>query len=114
MISCTTSIPDEKLASIMGCTVKDHTFLAKKPGCKGLAITTSSCWGHCLTWEKPILRPPYIKSFQQACTYNVIKYKTVQLPDCAPGVDPNFTYPVAVSCTCSKGCNMDSTECESI
>lgn len=39
------------LRTFIGCAVREFTFLAKKPGCKGLRVTTDACWGRCETWE---------------------------------------------------------------
>lgn len=39
------------LRSFIGCAVREFTFLAKKPGCGGMHITTDACWGRCETWE---------------------------------------------------------------
>lgn len=39
------------LRTFIGCAVREFTFLAKKPGCKALRITTDACWGRCETWE---------------------------------------------------------------
>ncbi|TDG99282.1 hypothetical protein EPR50_G00209390 [Perca flavescens] len=39
------------LRRFIGCAVREFTFLARKPGCGGLHITTDACWGRCETWE---------------------------------------------------------------
>src|SRR4029434_5739871 len=39
------------LRRFIGCAVREFSFLAKKPGCGGLHITTDACWGRCETWE---------------------------------------------------------------
>lgn len=39
------------LHTFVGCAVREFTFMAKKPGCRGLRITTDACWGRCETWE---------------------------------------------------------------
>ncbi|CAB1456434.1 unnamed protein product [Pleuronectes platessa] len=39
------------LRRFVGCAVREFTFLAKKPGCRGMHITTDACWGRCETWE---------------------------------------------------------------
>ncbi|KAF1579758.1 UNVERIFIED_CONTAM: Glycoprotein hormone beta-5, partial [Eudyptes robustus] len=99
------------LRTFIGCAVREFTFLAKKPGCKGLRVTTDACWGRCETWEKPVLEPPYIESYHRVCTYNETKMMTVKLPKCAPDVDPFYTYPVAIRCDCDI-CSTATTECE--
>lgn len=65
-------------------------------------------WG-----QKPILEPPYIEAHHRVCTYNETKQVTVKLPNCAPGVDPFYTYPMAVRCDCGT-CSTATTECETI
>ncbi|NXM84423.1 GPHB5 protein, partial [Oenanthe oenanthe] len=99
------------LRTFVGCAVREFTFLARKPGCRGLRVTTDACWGRCETWEKPILGPPYIESHHRVCTYNESRMVTVQLPGCAPGVEPSYTYPVATRCHCDI-CSTATTECE--
>ncbi|XP_063804743.1 glycoprotein hormone beta-5 [Pseudophryne corroboree] len=101
------------LKTFIGCAVREFTFLAKKPGCKGLRVTTDACWGRCETWEKPILDPPYIDAYHRVCTYNETKLVTVKLPDCSASVDPFFTYPVAIRCDCGV-CSTSTTECETL
>ncbi|XP_028935104.1 glycoprotein hormone beta-5 [Ornithorhynchus anatinus] len=99
------------LRTFVGCAVREFTFLARKPGCRSLRVTTDACWGRCETWEMPILDPPYIEAHHRVCTYNETKQATVKLPGCAPGVDPFYTYPVAVRCDCGP-CSTATTECE--
>ncbi|XP_044022156.1 glycoprotein hormone beta-5 [Siniperca chuatsi] len=98
------------LRHFIGCAVREFTFLAKKPGCGGLHITTDACWGRCETWEKPVLDPPFIESYQRVCTYNETHLVTVKLPNCQPNVDPTYTYPVALRCDCGV-CLTSTTEC---
>ncbi|KAJ7345271.1 hypothetical protein JRQ81_001221 [Phrynocephalus forsythii] len=101
------------LRTFIGCAVREFTFLAKKPGCKGMRITTDACWGRCETWEKPVLDPPYIEAHHRVCTYNETKLMTVKLPNCLPHVNPFYTYPKAIQCDCDV-CRTTSTECETI
>ncbi|XP_004455386.1 glycoprotein hormone beta-5 [Dasypus novemcinctus] len=110
---CVLSTSSGDLHTFVGCAVREFTFLAKKPGCRGLRITTDACWGRCETWEKPILEPPYIEAYHRVCTYNETKQVTIKLPNCAPGVDPFYTYPVAIRCDCGA-CSTATTECETI
>ncbi|XP_045918517.1 glycoprotein hormone beta-5 isoform X2 [Micropterus dolomieu] len=98
------------LRHFIGCAVREFTFLAKKPGCGGLHITTDACWGRCETWEKPVLDPPFIESFQRVCTYNETRLDSVKLPNCQANVDPTYTYPVALRCDCGV-CLTSTTEC---
>lgn len=39
------------LHGFRGCAVREFSFIAHKPGCRGLRITTEACWGRCHTWE---------------------------------------------------------------
>ena len=48
--------------------------------------------------------------YQRVCTYQDYYYKTFELPDCLPGVDPTVMYPVALSCHCG-GCAMHTSDC---
>ncbi|XP_015230404.1 PREDICTED: glycoprotein hormone beta-5 [Cyprinodon variegatus] len=98
------------LRQFVGCAVREFTFLAKKPGCGGLHITTDACWGRCETWEKPVLEPPFIESYQRVCTYNLSRLVTVKLPNCRNNMDPTYTYPVALKCSCGV-CLTSTTEC---
>ncbi|XP_075883558.1 glycoprotein hormone beta-5 [Nelusetta ayraudi] len=98
------------LRRFMGCAVREFTFLARKPGCGGLHITTDACWGRCETWERPVLEPPFIESHQRVCTYNLTRLVTVRLPNCLPKVDPTYTYTVALRCDCGV-CLTSTTEC---
>ncbi|XP_029350232.1 glycoprotein hormone beta-5-like [Echeneis naucrates] len=107
------SLPRRSAVSLrrfVGCAVREFTFLARKPGCGGLHVTTDACWGRCETWEKPVLDPPYVESHQQVCTYNETRLVTVKLPNCQPNVDPTYTYPVALRCNCGV-CLTSTTEC---
>ncbi|XP_030070459.1 glycoprotein hormone beta-5 [Microcaecilia unicolor] len=101
------------LHTFIGCAVREFTFVAKKPGCRGLRITTDACWGRCETWEKPVLDPPYLEAHHRVCTYNETKLVTLKLPNCGPDVDPFYTYPVAIRCGCDI-CSTASTECETL
>lgn len=57
----------------------------------------------------PSFQSPF-NVFQQVCTYEHVHYKTFELPDCPPGVDPTITYPVALSCHCGL-CDMKKADC---
>lgn len=61
-------------------------------------------------FQKPILEPPFIESYQRVCTYNETRLETVKLPNCQPNVDPTYTYPVALRCDCGV-CLTSTTEC---
>ncbi|XP_072314342.1 glycoprotein hormone beta-5-like [Eucyclogobius newberryi] len=108
--SSSSSSSSVNLRHFTGCAVREFTFLVKKPGCGGLHITTDACWGRCETWEKPMVEPPYIDSFQRVCTYNATRLVTVKLPNCLKHVDPSYSYASALSCGCGL-CKTSTTEC---
>ncbi|XP_029112145.1 follitropin subunit beta [Scleropages formosus] len=74
-----------------------------------ITINTTSCTGWCFS-EYPMHRNSMSPYFQHTCNFKEVTYESVTLPDCPEGVDPNFTYPVALSCECNQ-CNTDTTEC---
>uniref|UniRef100_A0A8B9GNS1 Glycoprotein hormone subunit beta 5 n=1 Tax=Astyanax mexicanus TaxID=7994 RepID=A0A8B9GNS1_ASTMX len=39
------------LRKFIGCAVREFAFIARKPGCGALPVTTDACWGRCETWE---------------------------------------------------------------
>ncbi|XP_077444973.1 glycoprotein hormone beta-5 isoform X1 [Stigmatopora argus] len=100
------------LQGFRGCAVRDFSFVAQKPGCKGLRVTTDACWGRCHTWEKPLPEPPYVHRHHRVCTYALTRYASVRLPACQPAVSPLYHYPVALRCHCAVCTTLDS-ECES-
>uniref|UniRef100_A0AAY4DIK8 Glycoprotein hormone subunit beta domain-containing protein n=1 Tax=Denticeps clupeoides TaxID=299321 RepID=A0AAY4DIK8_9TELE len=92
------------------CEPVNETVSVEKEGCpKCLVFQTSICSGHCLTKE-PVYRSPFSMVYQHVCTYRDVRYETIHLPDCPPGVDPHVTFPVALSCDCSL-CTMDTSDC---
>uniref|UniRef100_A0AAR2KLZ1 Glycoprotein hormone subunit beta domain-containing protein n=2 Tax=Pygocentrus nattereri TaxID=42514 RepID=A0AAR2KLZ1_PYGNA len=92
------------------CEPINETVSVEKEGCpKCLVFQTTICSGHCLTKE-PVYKSPFSTIYQHVCTYRDVRYETVRLPDCPPGVDPHVTYPVALSCDCSL-CTMDTSDC---
>ncbi|XP_029022858.1 glycoprotein hormone beta-5-like isoform X1 [Betta splendens] len=94
-----------------GCAVREFSFVAQKPGCRSLRITTEACWGRCHTWEKPVPEPSYIQRHHRVCTYSRSRYASARLPGCRPPVSPLYHYPVAVHCHCAV-CSTLDTECE--
>ncbi|XP_048884611.1 glycoprotein hormone beta-5-like [Brienomyrus brachyistius] len=99
------------LEAFRGCAVRQFSFLAQKPGCRSLRITTEACWGRCHTWEKPLPEPPYVQRHHRVCTYSRIRYLTARLPACPPHVSPLYPYPLALQCDCAA-CSAQDTECE--
>uniref|UniRef100_A0A8C4TK38 Luteinizing hormone subunit beta n=1 Tax=Erpetoichthys calabaricus TaxID=27687 RepID=A0A8C4TK38_ERPCA len=92
------------------CEPVNETISVEKEECpKCVLITTRICSGYCLTRDflfKSTIAPLY----QHVCSYKEIRYEKIKLPGCPNGVDPYFTYPVAVSCYCSL-CKMDNSDC---
>ncbi|KAL2079713.1 hypothetical protein ACEWY4_025457 [Coilia grayii] len=99
------------LHSFRGCAVRDFSFMAHKPGCRGLRIHTEACWGRCQTWEKPLPEPPYIQRHHRVCTYSRMRHLTARLPGCQPNVSPLYHYPHALQCDCLV-CSSHHTECQ--
>lgn len=64
----------------------------------------------CFPPQDPVLKIPFSNVYQHVCTYRAVHYKTFELPDCPPGVNPVVTYPVALSCHCGR-CTMDTSDC---
>ncbi|XP_015278606.1 PREDICTED: gonadotropin subunit beta-like [Gekko japonicus] len=91
------------------CRPVNTTIAAEKDDCPVcMPITTSICGGYCITREILLNVPsPFI---QRACTYKEVRYETVRLRGCPTGVDPTFTYPMALSCHCDL-CKLDSSDC---
>nr|XP_056719889.1 lutropin subunit beta-like [Euleptes europaea] len=91
------------------CHPVNATIAAEKDECPVcMSVTTAICGGYCETTE--ILFNVLSPHVQRVCTYKEVRYETVRLRGCRPGVDPSFTYPVAVSCHCDL-CNLDSSDC---
>ena len=60
--------------------------------------------------QKPVVEPPFLEVHQRVCTYNQTRVGSARLPGCSPGVEPVYSYPVALSCHCSV-CLTSTTEC---
>ncbi|XP_030628318.1 lutropin subunit beta [Chanos chanos] len=98
------------VSALQPCEPVNETVSVEKEGCpKCLVFQTSICSGHCLTKE-PVYKSPFSTVYQHVCTYRDVRYETLRLPDCPPGVDPHVTFPVALSCDCSL-CTMDTSDC---
>ncbi|KAM9299409.1 lutropin subunit beta-like [Gastrophryne carolinensis] len=101
------------LSAVQGrhkCHLANATISAEKEHCPMcITFTTTICSGYCQTLD-PSYKTALSAFKQHICTYKEIRYDTIKLPDCFPGTDPFFTYPVAVSCDCDH-CKMDYTDC---
>nr|AAS01609.1 luteinizing hormone beta subunit [Channa maculata] len=92
------------------CQLINQTVSLEKDGCpKCHPVETTMCSGHCIT-KDPVIKIPFSNVYQHVCTYRDMYYKTFEFPDCPPGVDPIVSYPVALSCHCSR-CVMDTSDC---
>ncbi|XP_065427055.1 LOW QUALITY PROTEIN: lutropin subunit beta-like [Chrysemys picta bellii] len=86
------------------------TIAAEKDDCPVcVTVATAICSGYCQTKE-PVYKSALAPVSQHVCSYRAVRYETLALPGCPPGVDPAFTFPVALSCHCSL-CPMDSSDC---
>ncbi|XP_034991028.2 lutropin subunit beta-like [Zootoca vivipara] len=92
------------------CRPINATIAAEKEDCLVcMPITTTICSGYCETREMS-LKDERIVFNQRVCTYREVRYETMLLRGCPAGVDPIFTYPVAVSCHCDL-CKVASSDC---
>ncbi|TNN50423.1 Gonadotropin subunit beta-2 [Liparis tanakae] len=92
------------------CYPVNQTVSLEKEGCpKCHLVEATICSGHCTT-KDPVAKIAFNIVYQRACTYLDLYYKKFELPDCAAGVDPVVSYPVALSCSCSR-CSMDTSDC---
>ncbi|KAA0723339.1 Gonadotropin subunit beta-1 [Triplophysa tibetana] len=74
-----------------------------------ITIDTTACAGLCKTQER-VYRSPMVQNYQNTCNFREWTYETYELKGCPLRVDSVFTYPVALSCECSK-CNTDIMDC---
>ncbi|XP_036400148.1 follitropin subunit beta [Megalops cyprinoides] len=92
------------------CGLTNISISVESEECRGcITINTTACAGLCITQE-PVYKSSLAPYIQQTCNFREVAYEKVHLPGCPDGVDPFFTYPVALSCECSQ-CNTDSTDC---
>nr|AIA09918.1 follicle stimulating hormone [Arapaima gigas] len=92
------------------CDLNNITIPLENEECeKCITITTTSCTGWCFT-QDPVYKSSLAPYIQHTCNFKEVAYESAFLPDCPEGVDPHFTYPVALSCECSR-CNTDTTDC---
>lgn len=47
---------------------------------------------------------------QLVCTYDELRFASIRLPGCPPGVDPVVSFPVALSCHCGT-CRLSNSDC---
>jgi hypothetical protein len=98
---------------------------------QGTAVSAGSVGGNCggshghlrlVTWlsECSLLSHSYIQVRvlpaalppvpQPVCTYRELRFASIRLPGCPPGVDPMVSFPVALSCHCGP-CRLSSSDC---
>ncbi|KAM3606078.1 uncharacterized protein V6R79_010357 [Siganus canaliculatus] len=110
LASAAGSFPSGPAFQLPSCQLINQTVSLEKEGCPTChSVETTICSGHCVT-KDPVIKIPFSNVYQHVCTYRDIHYKTFQLPDCPPGVDPVVSYPVALSCQCGR-CAMDTSDC---
>ncbi|XP_064149234.1 LOW QUALITY PROTEIN: lutropin subunit beta [Loxodonta africana] len=92
------------------CRPINATLTAEKEACPVcITFTTSICAGYCPSMVRvlPAALPPVP---QPVCTYRELRFASVRLPGCPPGVDPMVSFPVALSCWCGP-CRLSSSDC---
>ncbi|KAJ8394920.1 hypothetical protein AAFF_G00040430 [Aldrovandia affinis] len=94
------------------CSLDNISISVESEDCGGcVTLNTTACAGMCET-EEPVYKG-LGTHIQQTCNFREVAYETVHIPGCPDGVDPHFTYPVALSCMCSQ-CNTDSADCSQL
>lgn len=75
------------LHGFRGCAVREFSFVAQKPGCTGLRITTEACWGRCHTWEVTSTHTahPSAAISERLCNAAIVKH---EVNDERPGTRP--------------------------
>ncbi|XP_040195586.1 thyrotropin subunit beta [Rana temporaria] len=94
------------------CMLTEYTMYVEMEECSHcIAINTTICSGYCST-KDPNMKGnlPEAKLNQKICTYSDYILKTVSIPGCPVHVNPHYTYPVALSCSCDR-CNTGYIDC---
>nr|prf lutropin beta [Oryctolagus cuniculus] len=92
------------------CRPVNATLAAENEACPVcITFTTSICAGYCPSMVRvlPAALPPVP---QPVCTYRELRFASIRLPGCPPGVDPEVSFPVALSCRCGP-CRLSSSDC---
>nr|XP_010584816.1 lutropin subunit beta [Loxodonta africana] len=100
------------------CRPINATLTAEKEACPVcITFTTSICAGYTLCTPAPtygfqvrVLPAALPPVPQPVCTYRELRFASVRLPGCPPGVDPMVSFPVALSCWCGP-CRLSSSDC---
>ncbi|NP_001028143.1 lutropin subunit beta precursor [Monodelphis domestica] len=92
------------------CRPTNATLAAESDACPVcVTFTTTICAGYCPSMVRvlPAALPP---GPQLVCTYRELTFSWIRLPGCPPGVDPIFSFPVALSCACGS-CRLSHSDC---
>ncbi|XP_045297321.1 lutropin subunit beta, partial [Leopardus geoffroyi] len=92
------------------CRPINATLAAENEACPVcVTFTTTICAGYCPSMMRvlPAALPPVP---QPVCTYRELRFASVRLPGCPPGVDPVVSFPVALSCRCGP-CRLSNSDC---
>ncbi|XP_046933622.1 lutropin subunit beta [Lynx rufus] len=92
------------------CRPINATLAAENEACPVcVTFTTTICAGYCPSMMRvlPAALPPVP---QPVCTYRELRFASLRLPGCPPGVDPVVSFPVALSCRCGP-CRLSSSDC---
>ena len=80
------AVTTSTLHGFRGCAVREFSFVAQKPGCTGLRITTEACWGRCHTWEVTHTQPVSSAAIsERLCNPAIVKH---EVNDERPGSRP--------------------------
>ncbi|XP_037372861.1 lutropin subunit beta [Talpa occidentalis] len=92
------------------CQPINATLAAENEACPVcITFTTSICAGYCFS-KMRVLQAALLPMPQAVCTYQELRFASIRLPDCPPGVDPTVSFPVALSCHCGP-CRLSSSDC---
>ncbi|NP_001267806.1 lutropin subunit beta precursor [Octodon degus] len=92
------------------CRPINATLAAEKEACPVcMTFTTSICAGYCPSMVR-VLQTATTTRTQPVCTYREVRFASIRLPGCPPGVDPVVSFPVALSCHCGP-CRLSSSDC---
>uniref|UniRef100_F6TWD8 Glycoprotein hormone subunit beta domain-containing protein n=1 Tax=Monodelphis domestica TaxID=13616 RepID=F6TWD8_MONDO len=107
---CWRGAPEEPAPSGSLCRPTNATLAAESDACPVcVTFTTTICAGYCPSMVRvlPAALPP---GPQLVCTYRELTFSSIRLPGCPPGVDPIFSFPVALSCACGS-CRLSHSDC---
>ncbi|XP_010639052.1 lutropin subunit beta [Fukomys damarensis] len=92
------------------CRPINATLAAENEACPVcVTFTTSICAGYCPSMVR-VLSAALPPVPQPVCTYRELRFASIRLPGCPPGVDPVVSFPVALSCHCGP-CRLSSSDC---